>query len=93
MKKELAIILICFSLVFILSISLVSANKKTTYIYAGNLLASKTDGETQYYIQDHLGSNRKVIDGEIEKQVVDYSAFGETNEIINGENDYLYTGK
>ncbi len=69
---------------------------KTTYIYAGNLVASKknNESETTYYVQDHLGSNRKVVDGQIEEQSTDFYAFGETKETTgDSENDYLYTGK
>ncbi len=69
---------------------------KTTYIYAGNLVASKSTDktETTYYIQDHLGSNRKVVDGEFIEQENEFYAFGETKETTgDSENDYLYTGK
>jgi len=65
-----------------------TSSKTTTYIYAGNLLASKTNGVTEYYVQDHLGSNRKVTDG----SEFDSYAFGETTNVV-GENSYLYTGK
>jgi len=66
-----------------------STSKTTTYIYGGNLLASVTDNGTEYYVQDHLGSNRKVV-GE---QEAEFYAFGEAaNEPAEG-NDYLYTGK
>jgi len=69
----------------------------TSYIYAGSLIASKssdTPGETQYYIQDHLGSNRKIINGVLEEQSNEFYAFGE-DKLISGtsDNDYKYTGK
>ncbi len=65
-----------------------------TYIYAGNLLASKTSdsSDTTYYIQDHLGSNRKVIDGEVQEN--EFYAFGEEKLLTgNFNNNYKYTGK
>ena len=73
---------------------------KKTYIYAGTLLASKSSenpSETQYYVQDHLGSNRKVINGVSEEQDNEFYAFGETDTIDLGDSDnnnnYKYTGK
>jgi len=71
-----------------------SQTKTTTYIYAGNLVASKSSDEskTQYYIQDHLGSNVKVVDGGI-KQTNKYYSFGETQSFGETDNDYKYTGK
>ncbi len=66
-----------------------------TYIYAGNLLASKSSenpDDTNYYIQDYLGSNRKVIDGEVQEN--DFYAFGEEKTTTgNSNNNYKYTGK
>jgi RHS repeat-associated protein len=69
---------------------------KTTYIYAGVLIAStSTDSnETNYYVQDHLGSNKEVIKGQIEEQSNDFYSFGETKDITGiSNNNYKYTGK
>ena len=68
---------------------------KTVYIHAGTLLASKTDKDEDlsFYIQDHLGSNQKVIDGSVEAQQNKYYAFGETETTGSYDNDYKYTGK
>ncbi len=66
----------------------------TVYIEAGNnLVASIKDDKTSFYIQDHLGSNRKVVEGGLEEQENSYFAFGETRTLEEGENDYLFTGK
>jgi RHS repeat-associated protein len=72
-----------------------SSVKTTTYLYAGTLVASKSndDSETQYYIQDHLGSNMKVLDNGVVEQNNSYYAFGETNSIGASDNNYKYTGK
>jgi len=94
MKRGSSIVVFLFILaLFIFNSGIIQA-KTTTYIYAGNLVASKSSDEqkTQYYIQDHLGSNVKVVDTGIEQQNK-YYAFGETNSIGASENDYKYTGK
>ena len=53
--------------------------------------------ESRYFITDHLGSTRVVVDslGTIVQQV-DYLPYGEkciNSTLISGENDYLYGGK
>lgn len=69
------------------------SNQKT-YIYLGTLLASKSNNEElTYYIQDHLGSNMKVINGMLEAQNNKYYAYGETETTGETENNYKYTGK
>lgn len=74
-----------------------SSGLVNTYIYGGSLLASKTNEDptkTQYYIQDHLGSNRKVLDDNVlEEQNNDYTPFGEAQTTGDSENGYKYTGK
>jgi len=69
----------------------------TSYIYAGSLIASRSSddpSQVDYYIQDHLGSNRKVIDGVLEEQSNDYYAFGEEKTTTgSSDNNYKYTGK
>ncbi len=69
---------------------------KKTYIYAGTLLATKnseTPDETEFYVQDHLGSNRKVVNGNLEEQENEFYAFGETDSSGTSGNNYKYTGK
>ncbi len=69
---------------------------KTTYIYAGNLVASKSTDKTEitYYVQDHLGSNRKVVNGEAVEQENEFYAFGETKSPDKSlDNDYKYNKK
>jgi len=101
MKKEsvlafVVLVVILISIVsFIFNYEKVSfsplASKTTTYIHAGNLLASKSSGEDyQYYIQDHLGSNRRVVDGGISED--DNYASGE-EKFSNSDSDYKFTGK
>ena len=53
--------------------------------------------ESRYFITDHLGSTRVVVDslGTIVQQA-DYLPYGEkciNSTLISGENDYLYGGK
>ncbi len=69
--------------------------RETSYIRAGTLLATKSDDEQwlSYYVQDHLGSNLKVINNIVEVQRNRYYAFGETTTTGESENDYKYTGK
>ncbi len=65
------------------------------FIHGNGLLASKSSDDSQlsYFIQDHLGSNIKVVNNMLEAQENKYYAFGET--VSSGEdgNDYKYTGK
>ncbi len=66
----------------------------TVYFYAGNMLASKTENQDyDFYLQDHLGSNKKVTRGESIDQANTFYAFGETKTAGANDNDYKYTGK
>jgi RHS repeat-associated protein len=71
-----------------------ASESTTTYIYAGNLLASKTSGSnsTTYYLQDHLGSNIEVLENTTINQKSQFYVFGESN-TTSKDNKYLYTGK
>ncbi len=68
---------------------------RTTYISAGVLLASKRSdtSEVEYYITDHLGSNRKLLENGSVEQDNEYYAFGETSTSGEGVNGYKFTGK
>lgn len=65
------------------SIASVNPEYSKTHYYAGTLLATKTldiNGELiEYYVQDHLGSTRKVTDLTSDTQAdTNYYAFGES---------------
>jgi len=69
------------------------ASTSKVYIHAGSLLASKSSDNVNYdyYIQDHLGSNRKVLEnGQVSDD--DFYAFGE-EKFSNSDSDYKFTGK
>src|SRR3989344_6427199 len=56
-----------------------SEGESTTYIYVGTLAAKVKDNNIDYYVQDHLGSNMKVVDNSLVEQDNKYYAFGETS--------------
>jgi len=71
-----------------------TGTEEIIYFHMGSMVASKTNSEnTVYYIQDHLGSNMKIVDGQLEQQDNKYYPFGETQTTGESENDYKYTGK
>ncbi|MBI5225013.1 RHS repeat-associated core domain-containing protein [Candidatus Micrarchaeota archaeon] len=73
-----------------------TAPLQKTYIFAGSLVASfssEAPEKAQYYAQDHLGSNRKVIGSALEQQTNEFYAFGESDKATGSGNDYKYTGK
>jgi RHS repeat-associated protein len=73
-----------------------SAIEQRTYIEAGVLLAEKNSikpVETAYFIQDHLGSVMKVLNGVVEDQDNTYYAFGETESTGANTQSRKYNGK
>ncbi|MBI5225012.1 RHS repeat-associated core domain-containing protein [Candidatus Micrarchaeota archaeon] len=73
-----------------------TAPLQKTYIFAGSLVASfssEAPEKAQYYAQDHLGSNRKVVGSALEEQTNEFYAFGEGAKATGSGNDYKYTGK
>ena len=91
MNKKITTI---FVFILLILFPLASAAEITTksYIYAGSLIASKSSdnpGETQFYIQDHLASNRQVVENSLETQSNDFYAFGEDKKSSgNSNNNY-----
>ncbi|MFQ5608002.1 MAG: RHS repeat-associated core domain-containing protein, partial [Candidatus Zixiibacteriota bacterium] len=71
---------------------------KYRFIYAGSkrIAMVEPDGDILYYLADHLGSTRAVVDesGALVDQYKKYHAFGESvDDVVSSENDYKYTGK
>lgn len=72
--------------------------KKTFITINGITLASKQSDEpreTYYYLQDHLGSNKVIVNNQNIVWTNDYYAFGEQNPINTDDfdNPYQFTGK
>lgn len=72
-----------------------SGNLKRIAVEEGQIIRNSTNNFTvQYYLRDHLGNVRMVLDqnGNV-VQETEYYAFGMTVDRTTGSNQYLYNGK
>lgn len=69
--------------------------EKTIFVHHGTLLAKKADNNpTEFFVTDHLGSARQVLEGDQPVQEDDYYAFGESKaNSFSEENKFRFSGK
>ena len=79
------------TIIFLLSVVAVHAEGEESYFYAGTTaLASKSEGETHYYVTNVLAHTGAIMNAEEELFSYQQLPFGQT---ITANNRFAYTGK